>query len=478
MQARDAAEAANRTKSNFLANVSHELRTPLNGILGYTQILQYNEDLNQEQKEGINIIHKSGEYLLTLINDILDLSSAESGNIQLYVTNLYLHDFFKSLTDLFKLRAAQKNIAFLYEPITSLPLVIEADEKRLRQIIINLLGNAIKFTKQGGICLKVGYQQGCLRLQVEDTGIGIAETDFERIFNPFQQVSDAHHKAEGTGLGLSITQRLVALMGGTIQIQSRLAYGTTFDVQLPLPAVYDYAIQQSVIPPATITGYVGEPRHLLIIDDKRENRSVLHNLLAPLGFNIEEAEDGVIALEKIQQTIPDLILTDLVMPKLDGFELTRRLRQDENQQIRTLPIIAVSASVFSGDQYLSSEAGCNAFLPKPVHLEELLACLQHYLNLVWIYEQHTEITLQSFNVQPLQVPLESLLQQLTPEQADTLFNLAMLGDVQHLIKYATDLGKYDNHLLPFMERICELARNFEVEEICALVHPHPTDLHS
>jgi PAS domain S-box-containing protein len=234
-QARIAAEAANHAKSAFIANVSHELRTPLNGILGFTQLFKQDKTLNVEQQDGVEVIHRCGEYLLTLISDILDLSKIEAGRIELYPTEFNLESFISSIINLFKIRTEQKAIAFNVQKNTPLPYVVYGDEKRLRQIMINLLSNAIKFTKEGSVTLIFGYEVNTFHVQISDTGIGIASEEMDKIFDPFQQVGDPRYKPEGTGLGLAITKTLVELMSGKIQVESVLGQGTTFSMVLNLP---------------------------------------------------------------------------------------------------------------------------------------------------------------------------------------------------------------------------------------------------
>jgi CheY-like chemotaxis protein len=286
------------------------------------------------------------------------------------------------------MRAQQKGITFIYEPLSYLPLGIRADEKRLRQILINLLGNAVKFTQKGGVALKIGYHDEKIRFQIEDTGPGIAPQDIAKIFQPFQQVGDEKYKAEGTGLGLSITQRLIEMMGGELHVESTVERGSTFWMLLNLPDV-SHLIKTHRVQEPIIIGITGDIVYkVLVIDDKRENRLVMNHLLTPLGFQITEASNGQEGLEQAIALNPNLIITDLVMPIMDGFQMVRQLRQ--LSQFETLPIIAASASVFDYHQLQSKDVGCDEFIAKPFRAEVLLELLQKHLNLTWIYEQPIE----------------------------------------------------------------------------------------
>ena len=389
-EAKKAADIANKAKSNFLANMSHELRTPLNGILGYTQILMWDENTTEKQREGLEIIDSSGEYLLTLINDILDLSKIEADRVELYPTDVNFHKFLQGITDLFRVRAEQKGIDFIYEPLSYLPLGVYVDEKRLRQVLINLLGNSVKFTEKGTVTLKVGYHQGKIRFQIEDTGIGIGEEDLETIFKPFQQSGSDNYKAEGTGLGLAITERIVELMGGRIYVESTLGEGSTFWFAIDLPKAKnpiqeEQEIEKNLSP---IIGFEGDAKIILLIDAKWENRSVIVNLLMPLGFKIVEASNGQEGIDKAIEIQPDLIMTDLVLPVVDGLEVVKCLR--ERLEFKHTPIFAVTASVFDYDQKQSYNVGCNAFIPKPFRAEMLLENLQKFLNLTWIHSKTSQ----------------------------------------------------------------------------------------
>ncbi|MDD2815909.1 MAG: CHASE domain-containing protein [Thiotrichaceae bacterium] len=465
---KEAAEHANQAKSIFLANMSHELRTPLNAILGYTQILAWDESLNEQQVEGVNIIRRSGEYLLTLINDILDLSKIEAGRIDLNINAFNFNEFIQGVVDLFKMRAQQKNLAFLYEPLTPMPVGVEGDERRLRQVLINLLGNALKFTKEGGVVLKISYEMPYIRFQIEDTGIGIAEEDINKIFLPFQQVGDQNYRAEGTGLGLSITQRLVNMMNGELQVHSKLGQGSQFIVSLALPvakALLTHIPEQKPL----IIGFEGEPRKILLIDDKWENRSILRNLLTQLGFETLEAEQGALGVEIARETLPDLIITDLVMPVMDGFEATRQLRKIP--ALAQTPIIAASASVFDYHQQQSRNAGCDDFIPKPIRADILLELLQTHLHLEWKYA--AAIAPQAGTQQLEQQSDTELITRLDEEQIEKLVELSKLGDIQAILEYTSSYAHAPE--ASCIQKIRSLAKNFDLAGIDTLLQqitPH------
>ncbi|WP_050978391.1 ATP-binding protein [Beggiatoa alba] len=465
-KARHAAEAANRAKSTFLANMSHELRTPLNGILGYTQILQRDKNLTSHQIDGIHIIHSSGEYLLTLINDILDLSKIEANQLDLFPLDFNLHEFLQELVHLFQIRAKEKGISFLYEPVTHLPVGVHGDAIRLRQILINLLSNATKFTERGGVTFKVGYYEDKIRFQIEDTGVGIHPHDIENIFIPFQQLGEVTRKTAGTGLGLSITKRLVERMGGQIHLESTIGQGSIFWFAIVLPEATDFKKDHTEIQ-ETIVAYEGNPRTILIIDDKEKNRAILRNLLIPLGFKLTEANNGQEGLAQALQTPPNLILTDLIMPLMDGFEFTHHLRSFTN--LENVPIIATSSSVFAQHRQESLKAGCDAFITKPIQQDELLAIIQQLLNIQWVYACHTT---KAAGDMPTESEHEILIPCLPTVQLDILYDLAMMGDITGINKQLELIDNRDPHAMSFIEKIRNLAANFQVEEICHLLAPY------
>ncbi|MCP4696386.1 MAG: response regulator, partial [Gammaproteobacteria bacterium] len=391
--AKEKAEEASLAKSTFLANMSHELRTPLNAILGYAQILQHNISITDKQQHGLNVIEQSGNHLLSLINDLLDLAKVESGKTELYETDFNLPSLLIGVSEIINIRAQNKGIGFYSESADDLPDSVHGDERRLRQILLNLSGNAINFTDQGSVALKVSVKKGehfnegshkglplqMICFKIEDTGIGISPKDIESIFNPFEQVGDKKRQIRGTGLGLSISKKLVELMGGRLEVSSQMNVGTQFWFELPLPII-DYHV--APINGQPIIGVQGKAPKILIVDDNASSRDVLADLLAPLGFHIKLAEDGHEGLAKALngsalKWLPDVIITDLVMPKTDGYELIRQLRQ--SPVLKEKIIIATSASAYEADK--SVAAGSDAFSPKPIRIETLLEQLQQLLNL-------------------------------------------------------------------------------------------------
>ncbi len=489
-RAKEAAEAANRAKSTFLANMSHELRTPLNGILGYAQILQSYKNFTPKQKKGISIIHQCGTHLLTLINDILDLSKIEAEKLELYPEYFNFSSFLVGISELFRLKAAQKSINFTYVALNQLHLEIQADEKRLRQVLLNLLSNAVKFTDSGGVTFKVEVLENGdvtpsssiqipksnlhnrqIHFQVEDTGIGMTPEQLEKIFLPFEQVGDSSRRTEGTGLGLAISQKIVAMMGSQIFVESTLGVGSRFWFDVDLPFILNPIQSLTVKPIKSILGYSGEKRKILIVDDRWENSSVFINILEFIGFEVNEASNGQEGLEKAIEFQPDLIITDLVMPVMNGFEMTRQLRQ--LPEFQNTIIIATSASVSYVYQQESRESGCNDFLPKPVQAEELLNQIKDYLNLSWIYDKEgTGSTVQLGTKESAAMPLrQSPSEMVIPprEELVALYEAVRSGDVEGVEQGIIQLKQLNPEYTAFASRILELAEDFEYEEIANLV---------
>lgn len=452
--AKEAADAASRAKSQFLASVSHELRTPLNGILGYTQILRRDPVLGEKQRDGVRVIHESAEHLLVLINDVLDLSKIEAGRIELQPADFALAEFAAGAERVFAPRAREKNLLLETALGPGLPEFVRADEARLRQIVFNLLGNAVKFTAQGGVVFSIERAEADrLRFSVSDTGRGIAEADLPRIFEPFTQVGESTGAATGTGLGLAISRSLVERMGGRLQVESKPGWGSRFWFEIPMPTAAGAAPRS--LPAQRVIGYNGPRRRVLVVDDNTANRSVMTTMLAPLGFELAEAADGAGALLMAERTPPDLVLMDLRLPgAIDGLEATRRLRRGARGG--ELRIIAVSASAYDIDQRECREAGCDDFLAKPFREEDLWRVIGDVLRLVWQFGDDGGET---------QTPFARLPK--VPERAelDALHELARKGDILSLRTRLEELGAADGELKPFSTALLELAGRFKMKAI-------------
>ena len=382
IQAKDAAEVASQAKGAFLASMSHELRTPLNGVLGYAQILRRGKNLDPRQARGLEVIQQSGEHLLALLNDILDSAKIEAGKQDLVLADLTLQPFLAAIIEVVHVKAEAKGLKLIGDFAPGLPDVIRADERHLRQVLLNLLANAVKFTDVGEVGLHVKFlAPSRLLFEVRDTGIGIADKDLKALFQPFAQVGDAQRRLGGTGLGLLISRQLVRLMGGDIVVESQRWQGSVFRFELDVLV----AGAATVATPVTrVIGYVGARVKVLVVDDLAENRAVLRDMLGPVGFEISEAADGREALEIAQRQQPDLILMDVFMPDMDGRQTTMRLRQ--LRDLARVPIIVVSASALGGDEESSLAAGANAFLAKPVNEHRLLELIGRLLEMEWIRE--------------------------------------------------------------------------------------------
>ena len=479
----EVAETANKAKSEFLTNMSHELRTPLNGILGYAQILARDENLNTAQSKAVNIIHSSGEHLLTLINDILDLSKIEARKMELRPADFHLPNFLEAIIGMFQIRAQQKkNIAFTYEQITPLPVIGHADERRLRQILINLLGNAIKFTDQGKVIFRVGViapdtlafitsktipfeKTTCnIRFEVIDTGIGIQANKLEHIFLPFEQVSDPQRRAEGTGLGLTITKNLVEAMNGRLTVKSEPRQGSIFKLELEIPVLWIDDTSHPLVSDRTIEGYTGSRRKLLVVDDNLHNRSIFINLLKPLGFEVFEAENGLQAIEQACIVQPDIIFIDLLMPVMGGMEAVFKLRQmPELNTANKVTIIATSVQAFEKDIAQSISVGCDSFLIKPVDVKNLLALLKSHLRLEWIYREPSARA----EISPVTSP-ENLIPP-PPEEMDILYDLAMKGELPNLRQRALYVEQMGEQYRAFATQLYKSVEEYDEDKILALI---------
>jgi len=414
--AKDHAEAANQAKTRYVAGMTHELRTPLNSILGYAQILLKDEQIRGERRQAVNTIHHSGEHLHGLIDGLLDLARIEAGKLRLDLAPLPMREFLDDLVHMVAPQAAAKGLAFELRTEGRVPRYVRADAKRLRQILINLLGNAVRFTDRGRITLLLDHTREVARFKVIDTGIGIAEQDLERIFLPFERGSAGRRTGEpGTGLGLTITHLLTQLMGGELTVQSTPGEGSVFTVRLFLSETATPGPQRGAALHRPISAYLGERRSLLVVDDHPTQRQMLAGLLLPLGFQVREAASGIECLESVLDDPPDAVLLDISMDDMDGWETARRIRA---KGLVDLPIIMVSANAFENQPEKLVDAACQGFVDKPVIESELLAVLQRCLGLEWVAELAVPSWTPLATGRPVRLP---------EVHARTLMRLARLG---------------------------------------------------
>jgi signal transduction histidine kinase/CheY-like chemotaxis protein len=428
-KAKDAAESANLAKTRYVTGISHELRTPLNSILGYAQILLRETGGSgstgkgggdDTQKRALSTILRSGEHLLGLIDGLLDLARIEAGKLRLDPAPMPLRELLDDLAKMFEPQAARKGLQFRIETTGRLPDYVRVDAKRLRQVLINLLANAVKFTEQGEVVLRIDYRMEVARFEIADTGPGIAADDHARIFMPFERSASGRVIAEpGTGLGLSITRMLTSLMGGELTLESELGRGSTFRLRLYLPEYLSVPTQTRSM--RTVIGYEGPRMRVLLVDDDATQRHMLTGMLAPLGFDVDEAASGREALDCVARVRPDVVLLDINMDGMDGWETARRLREFDGAPI---PVLMVSANVFENRSELLRTAGCAGFVPKPVMESELLDQLREALDLTWHVDEPADAA------PPKAEPAaDAPLAALDDEERAALLRLSRLGHV-------------------------------------------------
>ncbi|MCX5814707.1 MAG: ATP-binding protein [Proteobacteria bacterium] len=458
--AKEAAETANRAKSSFLARMSHDLRTPLNAIMGYAQILKGQENLLYKQRDQLNTIQESGEHLLSLINDILDLSRIEAQREEIQREAFNLPALIHEVLSASGVKAAEKRLSFLYEEDPSLPAIVRGDTRKLRQVLINLLDNAVKYTEEGSVTLKVtssglrvpGEEESLhhpvsgFTFHVSDTGIGIPREQIEAIFEPFMQ-GDLR-ATEGIGLGLAISRHLVELMGGRLSVESAPGKGSAFTFVLELEVE-----EGAVAPEATekvIIGYHGERKRILIADDNPTNLAMLVSVLEPLGFTVETAGNGEETVKKAATTKPDLILMDLLMPVINGHDALCRIRGDE--RLTHIKVIGVSAAVADRERTEEFAADCDGFIAKPVHIKALLEKLKGQLGIEWIEGEAEPVSLKE---EPVVMPSDDVLME--------IIGLAERGDYTGLEGILSSLT--DDRHAAFRRRIRAYAKTYDDEGI-------------
>jgi signal transduction histidine kinase/ligand-binding sensor domain-containing protein/CheY-like chemotaxis protein len=466
-RAKEAAEAANQAKSTFLANISHELRTPLNAILGFSQLLLRGGEHNlaPSQREDLAVINRSGEHLLGLINDVLEMSKIEAGRQRLNEHDFDLHQTLSGLEEMFRLRANDRGIGlrFLVDP--AVPRFIRADEGKLRQILLNLLGNAVKFTTEGDVTLEAQLLNGhSLRLAVHDTGPGIPPDEQEIIFIPFMQSTTGQQSQEGTGLGLTISRQFAQLMGGDLTLRSQPGDGSTFTLTIPVQVVEDAAPIPAPLPRRVLGLAPGQPLYrLLIVDDRAVNRRLLVRMLAPLGFSLREATTGEEALALWESWAPHLIWMDMRLPGIDGYTLTRRIKATRRGQATV--IVALTASALEEDRAGVLAAGCDDYIRKPFREEELMAALERHLHVRFLSEETPAPPPRPSAPTLPAAALAACLAALPAAARQPLYDAALLGDVAAIGAALDTIAVHDRELAAVL---AGLAADYAFDEILAL----------
>ena len=453
--AREKAEAAGRAKSTFLANMSHELRTPLNTILGYSQLLRRSAEGSEGEK--LDIIHAGGRHLLTLVDDILDLSRIEAGKMPLAPETIVLGPFLQSIADMVEFQARRKSLDWRFDAADGLPAAIEADPVRLRQILLNLLNNAVKFTDAGHVRFGISRLRdgdGAARSEVADTGRGMAPEDLAMVFRPFEQAGGHGGNPGGAGLGLAISRELARMINGEIRLESREGEGSRFWVEAAFPVRLASECPETA-PPSRIAGYDGPPRSILVVDDRPENGRFLADALTPLGFEVRRAESGAAGGAAAVERPPELILLDLVMPDMDGFEAFRRIRMVP--ALAQTPVVAVSASYLEKSSGWAGRRGFQAFLPKPVDLNRLYGVLEEVLGVTWRVETEEA----EAEPAPMTPPSEAVLA--------SLRELADGGFVFDIMEEARRIRDADPGCAPFGDHLLALANQFDMNGLKAFL---------
>lgn len=459
-KAREDAEAANKAKSIFLANMSHELRTPLNAILGFSNMIRKDEQFPESQLRNLEIINRSGEHLLTLINDVLEMAKIEAGRIQLEETHFDLGSMIRDVTDMMSVRAHDKGLQLLVDQSSQFPRFIVGDEARLRQILINLIGNALKFTEQGGVTLRLETQQNAgshsLVFEIEDSGTGIGPEDLQRIFEPFVQLGE-QGDSKGTGLGLTITRQFVHLMHGHITLESTLGKGSLFRIDLPLREAKeeDLIKSQETSHGDVVSLAPGQPAYrVLIVEDQLENQLLLTQLMECVGIATRVAKNGAEGVELFQSWRPHLIWMDRRMPVMDGVEATQAIRQlPEGKAVK---IVAVTASAFMEQRDEMLQAGMDDFVRKPYRSNEIYECLSKQLGVKYVYDGVSEPQEQNMPLTPEMLSL--LPDELRRDLQDALESL----EGEQIALIIQQVASYDQ---PLQKNLANLAESFDYSAI-------------
>ncbi|WP_414623598.1 ATP-binding protein [Calothrix sp. CCY 0018] len=466
-EAKISADAASYAKSEFMANMSHELRTPLNGILGYTQIIQNSPNLSKKEQRGIEIIHRCGKHLLTLINDILDFTKIEAHQIKLHSSDFDLPSFLQGIVEICRVKTEQKGLNFIYLTQKNLPYGINVDKRRLRQVLINLLSNAIKFTEKGCVTLQVevleikkerSSETVRLLFHIEDTGVGMTPEVIDKIFFPFEQLGTTKNKSEGTGLGLALSQKIIEMMNSTIQVKSELDMGSVFQFEIECPIADDWTETSSITRTGRIVGYIGDQKQILIVDDRWENRSLFINLLSTLGFDLIEAENGEEGLEKAIKHQPDLIIADIKMPIMHGWKMLQEIRKLD--ELKNTLFFFCSVSTSDNDNRKAMQAGANYFLNKPVKSKELYRVLAKQLNITWRYSLKEKIKPAASKAFPKKKIIIPPISELT-----MLLEFAKQGRITGIQKELDRIAEIDRKYQDFVSELNSFAQSFNINKI-------------
>ena len=455
-KAKELAEAASNAKSRHVVGLSHELRTPLNAILGYSQLLERDPELPLRRLDAVKVVRRSAEHLSGLIDGLLDISKIEAGRFHLSRNEVHTADFLEQLVDMFSLQATAKGVEFRYIPSKHLPVVVHTDENRLRQILINLLSNAIKFTDVGHVVFRVDYRYQVAQFTIEDTGVGIHRSDLERIFLPFERARTARAKATvGTGLGLTITKLLTNVMGGDLTVKSEVDKGSSFRVKLLLSEVSRPRIASTK--EDRVRGYVGPRQTILVVDDNEIQRGLARDLLAPLGFEVLTASTGMECLALADRHKPNLILLDIAMPEMDGWEVARRLRQASREPTA---IVILSANAIDPSRLLEGERLHDDYVMKPIDLRQLLKKIHALLNIEWTYEPEPESKpVPAIASGPFALPAGSDL--------DELIGLGEIGHVRKILEKLREIEQSSPECGDFVVHMRTIVNAFDLRRYAA-----------